>query len=122
MRKYTTTIYRNEILTLNVKNDYVSYTGGAAEGSMFVANLRPVHPFEAYMTTASSARRYISINDDMTTGIEEISVLMDESKGLRIYNLKGQLIKTEHGESIDEVGRLLPAGVYVVNGRKLIIK
>lgn len=117
-----TTIYRNEILTLNVKNDYVSYTGGAAEGSMFVANLRPVHPFEAYMTTASLARRYISINDDMTTGIEEISVLMDESKGLRIYNLKGQLIKTEHGESIDEVGRLLPAGVYVVNGRKLIIK
>ena len=39
----------------------------------------------------------------MTTGIEDISILMDESKGLRIYNLKGQLIKVEQKKDINEV-------------------
>lgn len=109
-------------LALNVNNDYVSYSGGSAEGSTFVVNLRPVHPFEAYMTSTSKTRSTISINGDMATGIEDMSVLMDESKGLRIYNLKGQLIKVEQDKSIDEVRRSLPAGVYIVNGKKLIIK
>ena len=58
----------------------------------------------------------------MTTGIEDMSVMMDESKGLRIYNLKGQLIKVEQDKGIDDVKNSLPAGVYIVNGKKLIIK
>ena len=109
-------------LTLNVNNDYASYTGASAEGSIFIANLRTVHPFEAYMTSSSKSRSTISINGDMTTGIEDMAVLMDESKGLRIYNLKGQLIKVEQDKGIDDVKNSLPAGVYIVNGKKLIIK
>jgi len=109
-------------LALNVNNDYVSYSGGSAEGSTFVVNLRPVHPFEAYMTSTSKTRSTISINGDMATGIEDMSVLMDESMGLRIYNLKGQLIKVEQDKSLDDVRRSLPAGVYIINGKKLIIK
>ena len=109
-------------LALNVNNDYVSYSGGSAEGSTFVVNLRAVHPFEAYMTSTSKTRSTISINGDMATGIEDMSVLIDESKGLRIYNLKGQLIKVEQDKSLEEVRRSLPAGVYIVNGKKLIIK
>ena len=110
-------------LALNVNNDYVSYSGGSAEGSTFVVNLRPVHPFEAYMTSTSKTRSTISINGDMATGIEDITqVLIDENKGLRIYNLKGQLIKVEQDKSLEEVRRSLPAGVYIVNGKKLIIK
>jgi len=109
-------------LALNVNNDYVSYSGGSAEGSTFVVNLRLVHPFEAYMTSTSKTRSTISINGDMATGIEDMSVLIDESKGLRIYNLKGQLIKVEQDKSLEEVRRSLPAGVYIVNGKKLIIK
>ena len=107
---------------LNVNNDYMTYSGSNVEGSTFLMGLRAVHPFEAYMTTASQARKSISINDDMTSGIEEISVLMDESMGLRIYNLKGQLIMVEQDKNFEEVRRSLPAGVYIVNGKKLIIK
>ena len=44
-------VENSSYLALNVNNDYVSYTGGQAEGSTFVANLRSVHPFEAYMIT-----------------------------------------------------------------------
>ena len=109
-------------LALNVNNDYVTYNGGSAEGSRFIVNLRPVHPFEAYMTSVSGARKYISINEDMTTGIEDISVMLDDTKGQRVYDLKGQLIISDTDRSIDEIRKSLPAGVYIVNGKKLIIK
>ena len=111
----------NSYYTLNVNSDYLTYYGEYSEGSRFVQGLRAVHPFEAYLTSSSSARSIV-ISDDMTTGIEEISVLIDESKGLRIYNMKGQLMIVEKGQSLDDVKKRLPAGVYVVNGKKLIIK
>lgn len=107
---------------LNVNNDYVTYSGGSAEGSRFVVNLRPVHPFEAYMTSSSSYVRSIVVSDDMTTGIEDIAVLIDESRGIRVYNMKGQLVIAEKDQSLEEVKKRLPAGVYIVNGKKTIIR
>lgn len=111
----------NNVLALNVVNDIERVTGGSIEGSTFERNLRPVHPFEAYMTSTSSTRS-IGIGEGMATGIIElISALSDEGV-LRIYNLNGQLVKIEEGRSLDEVMKSLPAGVYVVNGKKVIIK
>jgi hypothetical protein len=107
-------------LALNVNNDYITYQG-SDWGSKFSSG-RDVHPFEAYMTTTSGARS-IAISDDMmTTGIRDIIEMLDEQKGVRVYNLKGQLIKVDEDKSIDEVIKMLPSGVYIVNGQKLIIK
>ena len=111
----------NNVLALNVVNDIERVTGGSIEGSTFERNLRPVHPFEAYMTSTSSTRS-IGIDEGMATGIIElISALSDEGV-LRIYNLNGQLIKIEEGRSLEDAVRNLPAGIYVVNGKKVIIK
>ena len=107
---------------LNVNNDYVTYYGEYLEGSYFISGLRAVRPFEAYMTSSSSAVRSIAISEDMLTGIEDITVLIDETKDVRVYNLKGQLVIAETGQSLDEVKNRLPDGVYIVNGKKLIIK
>ena len=107
---------------LNVNNDYVSYNGGANEGSTFVLNLRTVHPFEAYMTTPSNSTRSIAISDDMTTGIEEVMSLLNEHEVVRVYNLQGQQLSVEAGKNFEDVKRLLPAGVYIINGKKQIIK
>ena len=109
---------------LNVNNDYVSYYGESVEGSRFVANLRPVRPFEAYLISSSSAARSIAISDDMTTGIKDINVLIDENMCVRVYNMKGQLVIAEMNQSLEDVKKRLPAGagVYIVNGKKLIIK
>ena len=107
---------------LNVNNDYVSYYGESVEGSRFVANLRPVRPFEAYMISSSNAARSIAISDDMTTGIKDITVLIDENMCVRVYNMKGQLVIAEMNQSLEDVKKRLPAGVYIVNGKKLIIK
>ena len=101
-------------------SDYITYQG-SDWGSKFSSG-RDVHPFEAYMKTSSGSTRSISISDDMTTGIEEIPVLENVDNTLKVYDLKGQLLIVETGKSIDDVKHLLPAGVYIVSGKKLIIK
>ena len=111
----------NDVLALNVVNDIERVTGSSTEGSTFVKNLRPVHPFEAYKTSTSSTRS-IAIDEGMATGIIELITALSDEGNLRIYNLNGQLIKIEEGMSLDEVMRELPAGVYIVNGKKMIIR
>lgn len=112
----------NSYYTLNVNNDYETYSGSDVEGSKFFIGLRAVHPFEAYMTSASQTRSYIAIDDDMTTGIGDITEILIDEKTVRVYNLNGQLIMSEENKSIDEIQSLLSAGVYIVNGKKLVIK
>lgn len=111
----------NGAYTLNVVNEFINSIGGATEGSRFILDLRPVHPFEAYMTSTSSTRS-IGIDEGMMTGIIELTSALSDEGDLRIYNLNGQLIKIEEGRSQDEVVKELPAGVYVVNGHIIIIK
>ena len=106
---------------MNVNNDYVTYSGGAAEGSQFIMGLRPLHPFEAYMLTQNNSRS-VNISDGMATGIQEISEMVDYDKVIRVYSLGGQLILTEANKKLEEIEHLLQPGVYIVNGKKLIIK
>ena len=115
-------INNDSYYALNVNSDYVTYYGEYSEGSRFILGLRAVRPFEAYMMSSSSAARSIAISGDMPTGIENIALLIDESKGIRVYNLNGQLVIAEVGQSLDEVKKRLPAGVYIINGKKQIIK
>ena len=61
-RTFTPTFSMREngegLYALNVNNDFISDNSGMTEGSRFVLNMRKVHPFEAYMTTASQARQF----------------------------------------------------------------
>ena len=103
---------------LNVNSEYDMYQGGENEGSRFILNLRRIHPFEAYMTTTSNTRS-IGIFDDMTTAIKGIEVISGE-KVVRVYDLSGKLLRV--GTSIEVIRQELPAGVYIVNHQKIIIK
>ena len=107
------------ILALNVNNDLVRYTSSDM-GGRFVKGLRAVYPFEAYMTTTSNTRS-IGVLDDMTTAIKTVHSMVDEkSQGIRIYDLRGVLVKS--GTSMEDVKSGLKAGVYMVQGKKMIIK
>ena len=106
-------------LALNVNNDYEYYQGGENEGSKFILNLRRIHPFEAYMTTTSGTRS-IDVFDGMTTAIRGIQEIEDRDQTIKVYNLNGQCIKK--GTSIEEVKQGLPAGLYIINNKKIIIK
>ena len=94
---------------LNVINDYVTNNSGMTEGSKFVLNMRQIHPFEAYMTTTSNASQMFGIFEDMTTSIrtvdnEEWTISND------VYDLQGRKVTGPK------------KGVYIKNGKKLIIK
>lgn len=98
------------LYALNVINDYSQERGGSPEGSRFVLNLRNIHPFEAYMTTTSNARAYIDVFEDMVTDIETIGYEPLEKEGA-VYDLKGHKVNTPSRK-----------GVYIINGKKQIIK
>ena len=98
------------LYALNALNDYSRSNGGSPEGSRFILNLRNIHPFEAYMTTVSGARFAIDIFEDMTTTIETIESIPSKS-GKTIYDLQGRKINTPSKK-----------GVYIINGKKQIIK
>ena len=112
------------VYALNVNNSYHTEAGGYTEGSAFVSNLRAVSPFEAYMTTSeNNAKRAFFIEFSETTGIDEMPSA-DNKGGLhKVFNLNGQLVKKANSHSeLDETLKQLPTGVYIINGKKTVIK
>ena len=106
------------LYALNVDNEYENATGGYMEGSVFVKNLRRIHPFEAYMTVSgTNAKSVIAVFEDGTSGIRNIELLNIEGKK-KVYNLSGQQIR------LDENGRIshLRKGVYIIDGKKKVVK
>ena len=102
---------------MNVVNDLYSETGNYNPGSVFISNLRDVSPFEAVMTTNSAASHVIALEFGETTGIESLPAV--HYRNYRVYNLNGQLlIQTESVVEKDQLLKQLPAGVYIVNGKK----
>ena len=100
---------------LNVINSLETNSGGMTEGSRFVLNSRRIHPFEAYMTSTSAAR-YIGIFDDATTGIHDLyecDLLFNETE--EVFDLQGRKVMARPDGTITK-------GVYIKNGKKLIIK
>ena len=107
-----------DYLLLNVNNSFVTYFGADA-GSKFIGGLRNVHPFEAYMTTTDGTRS-IDVLDGMMTEVKGIGMVEDGECDMKVYDVRGILLKTS--SSMDEVRKGLKAGVYIVNGKKMIIK
>lgn len=101
--------------TLNVNNDISTNTESSlVEGSAFVQNMRPVHPFEAYLTVTGPAasRRVIPIFDDNeTTGIINIP-LQQDINNYAWYTLEGRKLQSEPTSK----------GVYIKNGKKVVVK
>ena len=98
---------------------------GYAPGSSFVPELREVRPFEAYATnSALNALGIITIEElgGVLTGIYDILTgggISADGK-VKVYNLSGTLVKTGNNE--DDVMKDLPKGVYIINGKKTIVK
>ena len=105
-----------DIYTLNVGEASGSY----AEGSVFISNYRSVRPFQAYATHTSQARgedsRYIPLTsigggDGDTTGIMEI--IQPAVNGTEAwYSLDGRRLNAKPTKK----------GVYIQNGKKIVIK
>ena len=105
-------------------NLYETY-GTHQEGSIFLPNYRQLRPFEAYTgSSATNAPPFIAITEleGESTGIYDILTggdTMADGK-VKVYNLSGTLVKT--GNNQNEIMKSLPKGVYIINGKKTIIK
>ena len=106
-----------DIYTLNVGEASGSY----AEGSVFISNYRSVRPFQAYARHSSGARgedddRYIPLTSigggaDDTTGI--IEMIQPADNGTEAwYSLDGRKLNSKPTKK----------GVYIQNGKKIVIK
>ena len=99
------------LYALNVNNDFETNNSGMTEGSWFVVNKRNVHPFEAFMTSSSSSPQYaIGVFEGMTTGIQ-MMVDGNWTKEEVVYDLQGRKVNAPSKK-----------GVYIINGKKLMIK
>ena len=105
-----------DIYTLNVGEASGSY----AEGSVFISNYRSVRPFQAYTVHTNGARgediRYIPLTTlgggtDGTTGIMEILQPAGSDAGAW-YSLDGRKLDAKPTRK----------GVYIQNGKKIVIK
>jgi len=98
----------NSVYALN-QSAYEDYQAG----SVFVAGLRQVRPFEAYRTAAAPAPHLLPIKGDLLTGIRDIETVgTDENKsGNGVYDLSGR-----------KINRVVQKGVYIINGKKVLIK
>lgn len=99
------------------------YTG--ADGSLFlpggafVSDVRDVRPFEAYAYHAQPTRtRYLPINGGMATGIDRI--LKEENKLVDVYTLQGVRIKSQ--VPMERIRQELQRGIYIINGKKFVVK
>ena len=124
------------IYALNVGTEYQGYR----PGSIFAENFMVVKPFEAYLTTAEAAQAFSLKFGGGTTGIENIPVKeingvkawangstlyiqSDKARKVQVFSTMGILMKTietEAGETATVTD--LPAGIYIVNNKKVAVK
>ena len=104
----------SNILALNVNNQLSEDKDmSRLPGSTFVRDLRPVYPFEAYLTVgaAEAARLEIPVFDAVPTSIKGIRTTKSKSDDVW-FSIDGQKLQ----------GKPTAKGIYIVNGRKVVIK
>ena len=105
----------SSIYALNVNNHWNTNTSPEAEGSTFIRSLRAVRPFEAYLTVegGTSAPNYIPVfGDGMPTGIDAKLMNSEGVNSEKWYSLDGRKLQ----------GKPTTKGLYIVNGRKVVVK
>ena len=120
--------YLNKAETDNLLLLNTVVSGTDEPGSVFIRNSgRALRPFEAYVVSRSNARDYVSVTrgfsddpdaDDDTTPIETVNQ-QTTGKMVKVYTLSGVLVKEAAEE---DALKGLAKGVYIVNGKSMIVK
>lgn len=129
---------QNGVYALNVGQEYQGYR----PGSIFAENFVDVKPFEAYLTTAEAAAKFSRFfnYDDSTTSIDDIPtkqmaglnvwtngstlyIRSDKARTVQVFSTTGMLVKSVEIEA-GEIQQItsLPAGIYIVNKKKVAVR
>jgi hypothetical protein len=109
------------IYALNVENSVINNPISDNPGSVFYNNLRGIHPFEGYMKSESNAAKFGVFDDGTITDIPSLPFAEKVPEVIKVYSLSGQLIRLMRNCSLDDATKGLQRGVYVVNGRRLVV-
>ena len=79
-----------------------------------------VPAYRAYITCPKTlgAKQFSVILDGETTGIGDVTNEANDGKNGPVYDLQGRRV----ADRLDDARHQLPAGVYIVNGRKVVVK
>ena len=79
-----------------------------------------VPAYRAYITCPKTlgAKQFSVILDGETTGIGDVTNEATDGKNGPVYDLQGRRV----ADRLDDARHQLPAGVYIVNGRKVVVK
>ena len=98
---------------------YVLQKQGDVVAFFHVEDIQPmVEAFRAYLTVEGNARMLTINFDGETTGINSIDngqLIMDNGA---VYDLQGRKVNLE----LTKGGETLPRGLYIINGKKVVIK
>lgn len=133
-------IYKDKADDIYVLNTKEGESDVENDGSTFVAGLRGVKPFEAYMKKNGNQQTAYSIKiDGGTTGIYSIPLKQagglnmwidgnvlylesDDKQKVRVYDMKGILVKSVSLNAHEKTKLSLSSGMYIVNNKKVVIK
>jgi hypothetical protein len=93
---------------LTVKNDKVGFYWGEENGDAFETGAHKA--YLALTADESSAKSFYLFSDAVTDGIGAVESTRFNTQGAEIYNLNGQRVSTPQ------------RGIYIINGKKVLVK
>ena len=113
------TFYYKEF-TLNNSGDFVNFVFSANSGSPQTVNVENVNTDKYFEIINEKDGNNYRVNDVTSTytAIQTIQAERPVSGAMNVYTLDGRLVRTSGDNTLDG----LPRGVYIVNGKKVVIK
>ncbi len=112
--------------TMNSSDDYVNFVFNSANGSVQTVNVQNVNATSYFVVSAEKdSQGHYLVNDvtaDYVTGIGAIELTSEGQAGKTVVStLAGQTVRRfATTVSLQDAVSGLPAGVYVVNGKKIV--
>ena len=119
--KFTGTVAGVSNATAAADNAYILQDDGKFHKVTTTNSAATIPAYRAYIICppqASGAKQLSVVLDGETTGIGDVTNEATDGKNGPVYDLQGRRV----ADRLDDARHRLPAGVYIVGGRKVVVK
>ena len=119
--KFTGTVAGVSNATAAANNAYILQDDGQFHKVTTANSAATIPAYRAYIICppqASGAKQLSVVIDGETTGIGDVTNEATDGKNGPVYDLQGRRV----ADRLDDARHRLPAGVYIVGGRKVVVK
>ena len=119
--KFTGTVAGVSNATAAADNAYILQNDGKFHKVTTTNSAATIPAYRAYIICppqASGAKQLSVVLDGETTGIGDVTNEATDGKNGPVYDLQGRRV----ADRLDDARHRLPAGVYIVGGRKVVVK